>query len=258
MMVIAESDPDLEYVLDILEGVFLIFPHYCLGRALIEMAIDQAYYDAYAELGFPQPREYSMLDWDHNGPNCLAMGIEFFVFSGLVLLIQYNFCIKRQAMPLPKGTQKTGDEDVRNEEQRVYSPKNDDILKIEGLSKVFQQRGTKDKLLAVNGVSVSIPKSQCFGLLGVNGAGKTTTFKMLTTELVPSGGDANINGVSLVESQIEIRKDIGYCPQFDGLNATLTAKEHIEYYAKLRGISSDEIPIVVDWVLSEMNLVKYR
>ena len=54
MMVIAESDPDLVYVLDILEGVFLIFPHYCLGRALITMAMDQAYYDAYAELGFPQ------------------------------------------------------------------------------------------------------------------------------------------------------------------------------------------------------------
>jgi len=140
----------------------------------------------------------------------------------------------------------------------VASPKNEDILKIQGLSKVFEQRGTKEKLLAVNGVSVSIPQSQCFGLLGVNGAGKTTTFKMLTTELVPSGGDANINGISLVENQIEIRKDIGYCPQFDGLNATLTAKEHIEYYAKVRGIASDDIPIVVDWVLSEMNLVKYR
>ena len=107
-------------------------------------------------------------------------------------------------------------------------------------------------------LTFGVRKGECFGLLGVNGAGKTTTFKMLTTELVPSGGDANINGISLVENQIEIRKDIGYCPQFDGLNATLTAKEHFEYYAKLRGIASDEIPIVVDWVLSEMNLVKYR
>ena len=95
-------------------------------------------------------------------------------------------------------------------------------------------------------------------MLGVNGAGKTTTFKMLTTELVPSAGDAEINNVSLVENQIEIRKDIGYCPQFDGLNATLTAKEHIEYYAKLRGITKSQIPLVVDWVLREMNLVKYR
>ena len=161
-------------------------------------------------------------------------------------------------MQVPSNKETTGDADVQAEEKRVNDIRNDDILKIKGLSKVFEQRGTKDKLLAVNGVTVSIPRSQCFGLLGVNGAGKTTTFKMLTTELVPSAGDAIINNVSLVRNQIDIRKNIGYCPQFDGLNATLTAKEHIEYYAKLRGIQNHQIPIVVDWILSEMNLTKYR
>ena len=47
------------------------------------MAIDQSYYDAYKEIGFEKERNYSMLDWDHNGPNCLAMAIETVVFCTL-------------------------------------------------------------------------------------------------------------------------------------------------------------------------------
>lgn len=103
-----------------------------------------------------------MLDWDYNGKNCLAMAIQCIVFAALVLLIQYNFCIKRKALPLPGDKNRTGDDDVRREENRVESSKNDDILKIKGLSKVFEQRGTKDKLLAVNGVTVSIPKARVY------------------------------------------------------------------------------------------------
>ena len=55
------SDPDLEYIYIILDNVFLIFPHFCLGRGLMEMAIQQAYLDAYAELGFEQEREKPIL-----------------------------------------------------------------------------------------------------------------------------------------------------------------------------------------------------
>ena len=55
------SDPDLEYIYIILDNVFLIFPHFCLGRGLMEMAIQQAYLDAYAELGFEQERDKPIL-----------------------------------------------------------------------------------------------------------------------------------------------------------------------------------------------------
>merc|ERR1711953_1662489 len=102
MMLIAESDPDLKYIEEILDGVFLIFPHFCLGRGLLEMAIDQAYYDAYMEIGFPQERDYSMLSWDRNGPNCLAMTLEAIVFFALVIGMQYNFEIKRSALKVER------------------------------------------------------------------------------------------------------------------------------------------------------------
>ena len=53
------------------------------------------------EIGFPQERDYSMLSWDRNGPNCLAMTLEAIVFFALVIGMQYNFGIKRSAL---KGT----------------------------------------------------------------------------------------------------------------------------------------------------------
>ena len=81
---------------------------------------------------------------------------------------------------------------------------------------------------------------------------------MLTTELVPSGGDAVIDRLSLVKNPVQIRKNLGYCPQFDGLNGTLTAAEHVTYYAKLRGIEPNKIPTVVDWIINEINLNEYR
>ena len=81
---------------------------------------------------------------------------------------------------------------------------------------------------------------------------------MLTTEEVPSSGDAEIDYLSLIDDPVQIRKNIGYCPQFDGLNGTLTAAEHIRYYAKLRGIESDKIESVVDWTINELNLTQYR
>jgi len=48
--------------------------------------------------------------------------------------------------------------------------------------------------LAVDRLCLGVPAGECFGLLGVNGAGKTTTFRMLTGELVPTGGDATLDG----------------------------------------------------------------
>ena len=105
-----------------------------------------------------------------------------------------------------------------------FSQKNDDILQVKELSKVFKERGTSSNLTAVNRLTFSVPSGECFGLLGVNGAGKTTSFKMLSTELLPSGGDAKINGLSVVTDVHKVKRNIGYCPQFDGLNPSLTAR----------------------------------
>ncbi|RHZ42926.1 hypothetical protein DYB26_014723, partial [Aphanomyces astaci] len=78
------------------------------------------------------------------------------------------------------------------------------------LRKVF-----KDGKVGVASVSLGLPKGECFGYLGINGAGKTTTMKMLTGDLVASSGSATLGGFDILAQQLDVRRLIGYCPQFD-------------------------------------------
>ena len=67
--------------------------------------------------------------------------------------------------------------------------------------------------VAVRDLCLRIQTGECFGFLGVNGAGKSTTFSMLTGAQSPTSGDAVLNGMSILTSQDEIRRLVGYCPQ---------------------------------------------
>ena len=259
LMALGDSDDKIQNIYEILDNVFLIFPHYCLGRGLIQLSIDQAYVDAFASLGYDQPPVASELSWDKNGRACLAMFFESIVFFALVLFIQFDV-FKSKTSNVKKSdakSEKEYDNDVLDEANRALLPENTDLLKVQKLNKIFD--GPKgEPLVAVDGVTFSVPEGECFGLLGVNGAGKTTTFKMLTTEITPTTGNAFIKNLSVISDAKEVRRRIGYCPQFDSLNLTLTAAEHLRYYGKLRGIDKDNIEGSVDWILSELDLEKYR
>lgn len=78
-------------------------------------------------------------------------------------------------------------------------------------------------------------------LLGHNGAGKTTTMSMLTGFIPPTRGTAKINSYDIIEDILNVRQSLGLCPQHNILFDTLTIKEHLEFYAKLKGCPSDEI-----------------
>lgn len=88
--------------------------------------------------------------------------------------------------------------------------------------------------------------NECFGLLGINGAGKTLTFQMLTGGLIPSWGDACINGFTLQMNKEKYQKNIGYCPQFDALIDHLTGREMLVLFANLRGINPNHINFIVE------------
>lgn len=163
LMAIIESDPDLTYIYDILDNVFLVFPHFCLGRGLIEMSIQQAYLDAYKELGFEKERNEPILAFRLVGRCCVAMAIEMVVFFALALLCEYNFFCNRKVIKLGKTGEKDtrpSEPDVEEEKARALSDSNTDILKVLSLSKAFKQRGTADKLVAVNRITFSVPKGK--------------------------------------------------------------------------------------------------
>merc|ERR1711939_1257797 len=100
-------------------------------------------------------------------------------------------------------------------------------------------------------MSVGIPSGQVFGFLGINGAGKTTTMKMLTGQLLPSLGNAVINGCDIVRNLQSARKCIGYCPQFDPILEAMTARHHLRMFGRLKGFSGRSLDTVVESMLQK-------
>uniref|UniRef100_A0A8C7RUZ8 P-type phospholipid transporter n=1 Tax=Oncorhynchus mykiss TaxID=8022 RepID=A0A8C7RUZ8_ONCMY len=229
---------------DILKNVFLIFPHFCLGRGLIDMVKNQAMADALERFG--ENRFRSPLAWDMVGKNLFAMAVQGVVFFTITVLIQYRFCIKK-----PIGEE---DEDVARERQRILGGGGQsDILELKQLTKVYNRKQKP----AVDRLCVGIPPGECFGLLGVNGAGKTSTFKMLTGDSIVTSGEAYLAGKSVLTEINEVHQNMGYCPQFDAINDLLTGREHLEFYAILRGVPEKEVCEVAEWGIRKLGLIKY-
>ncbi|KAK2865907.1 hypothetical protein Q7C36_001963 [Tachysurus vachellii] len=237
---------------DILKNVFLIFPHFCLGRGLIDMVKNQAMADALERFG--ENRFRSPLAWDMVGKNLFAMAVEGVVFFCITVLIQYRFCIKARDISAQLKPISEEDEDVARERQRILGGGGQsDILELRQLTKVYKRKQKP----AVDRLCVGIPRGECFGLLGVNGAGKTSTFKMLTGDSFITSGEAYLAGKSVLTEIDEVHQNMGYCPQFDAINDLLTGREHLEFYAILRGVPEKEVCEVAEWGIHKLGLVKY-
>lgn len=109
-------------------------------------------------------------------------------------------------------------------------------------------------LTAVDDVSFTIQEGEIFSLLGPNGAGKTTTISMLSTLLAPTSGDAQINGFSIKNDNMQVRKYIGIVPQEVALYDDLTALENLQYWGKLYDLKGRELDQRVDVVLEQIGL----
>lgn len=89
--------------------------------------------------------------------------------------------------------------------------------------------------VAVDGVTLKIPKGQLYGFLGLNGAGKTTTIRMLTTLLPPSSGTAKLWGHDVVKEPLAVRKLVGLVSdETSESQSTWTAREYLAYFARIR------------------------
>jgi ABC-2 type transport system ATP-binding protein len=109
--------------------------------------------------------------------------------------------------------------------------KTDDVIVVEGLTKVFNKT-----LTAVNHISFNVKRGEIFGFLGPNGAGKTTTIKMLITVIHPTSGVAKILGSDITKQGRDVRAAIGVVPQEYTADEDLTAMENIMLCADLYGI----------------------
>ena len=107
------------------------------------------------------------------------------------------------------------------------------LIEVDSLQKTFY---TPDPVEAVRSASFSCHAGEVFGLLGPNGAGKTTLLRMLSTLLKPDAGKAKIAGIDVQAEPARVRGSIGFLSTSTGLYERLTAREMIEYFARLQGV----------------------
>jgi sodium transport system ATP-binding protein len=92
------------------------------------------------------------------------------------------------------------------------------------------------KVKAVDGVSFKARDGEITGLLGPNGAGKTTTLRMLYTLMNPDQGQVLVDGIDVAHDAAAVRRKLGVLPDARGLYKRLTARENIDYFARLQGM----------------------
>ncbi len=106
------------------------------------------------------------------------------------------------------------------------------VITINNLTKEFGD------LIAVNNVTLSIDKGQLFGLLGPNGSGKTTMIKMLTGQIKPTNGTAELLNIDVLNDPIKVRAQVGIIPEQETPPSFLTAEEYLEFVGSIRKLSN--------------------
>ena len=156
------------------------------------------------------------------------------------------------------------DEDVQRESERVRQlaragsdeAQQDAAVLIVGLRKKYDKLGpmrllrrclgaTNDsddqrRVDAVQELDLAIAYGECLALLGPNGAGKSTLLSVLSGLLLPSSGRALINGHDVSHELPQVYSSLGICPQHDRLYDDLTTRQHLLFYARLKGVPRSE------------------
>uniref|UniRef100_K3YG64 ABC transporter domain-containing protein n=1 Tax=Setaria italica TaxID=4555 RepID=K3YG64_SETIT len=122
------------------------------------------------------------------------------------------------------------------------------------LKKVYPGKNGNPDKHAVRGLSLALRKGQCFGMLGPNGAGKTSFINMMIGLVKPTYGTAYIHGMDLRTDMKEIYANIGVCPQHDLLWETLTGREHLMFYGRMKNLTGAALTQAVEQSLKNVNL----
>ncbi len=122
------------------------------------------------------------------------------------------------------------------------------LITINGLVKKYGER------VAVQDLSFSVEDGEIFGLLGPNGAGKTTTLSILSTLLIPDGGNVTISGYDLVRQVKQVKRLIGFVPQELALYSTLSARDNLAFFGRIYGLRGANLKERINSVLALVGL----
>ncbi|MEO5627259.1 MAG: ATP-binding cassette domain-containing protein [Dokdonella sp.] len=122
------------------------------------------------------------------------------------------------------------------------------MIEVRNLHKAF------GAVKAVDGVSFVARDGEITGLLGPNGAGKTTTLRMLYTLMRPDSGQVLVDGIDAATDAIAVRRRLGVLPDARGLYKRLSARENIDYFARLQGLDAETRRARIDALIAALDM----
>src|SRR2546429_4200490 len=129
-------------------------------------------------------------------------------------------------------------------------------IRTEDLRKTY--KSSRGDVPAVRGIDLNVRSGEFFGLLGPNGAGKSTTIGMLTTLILPTGGQAWVAGMDVVADPVGVKRRIGVVTQNNTLDMQLTVAENLEFRSRFFGLSLREASRRADQLLEVFGLADRR
>ena len=108
--------------------------------------------------------------------------------------------------------------------------------------------------VAVDNLSMTVPKGQVLGFLGPNGAGKTTTMRMISGFLTPSAGKITVCGYDVAENPVEVKRHLGYMPEVASSYNDMTVLSFLNFIAEARGLSGSAKEKAVEKVVADISL----
>ncbi|HEC21888.1 MAG TPA: ABC transporter ATP-binding protein [Chloroflexi bacterium] len=122
------------------------------------------------------------------------------------------------------------------------------IIETKGLTKRFKS------VTAVKDLTLTVEEGAIYGFVGPNGAGKTTTMHILTTLLTPTAGEAWVAGYSVTKQSRDVRRVIGYMPDFFGVYDDMKVWEYLDFFAACYDIPEAERPALIRDLLDLVDL----
>jgi len=122
------------------------------------------------------------------------------------------------------------------------------IIETKGLTKRYKE------VLAVDDLTINVEEGAIYGFVGPNGAGKTTTMHILTTLLQPTAGEAYVAGYSVTQQPRDVRRVIGYMPDFFGVYDDMKVWEYLDFFAACYDIPEAQRPNLISDLLDLVDL----
>ncbi|KAK0747945.1 hypothetical protein B0T21DRAFT_323272 [Apiosordaria backusii] len=200
--------------------------------------------------------------WGYGFPICYLV-LQVFAFALILFLLDRDLSLsvlpsRKEKTPSPIITAAIAPfhEDEKSLPIATTAPSDSSAQQLLQISHLIKSFGTHT---AVSDVSLSLSQGEIIALLGPNGAGKTTIVNLIRGELTPNSGQVLLRGEDISSSssaKSTINSAIGVCPQFDALDL-LTARQHLRFYASIKGIPSNEIEFNITEVMSQVGLAPH-